>query len=69
MGKDQRSNRRKALPSNRSTQWKKNYTQYFFFLNEIRPFCDGKGRTCKIMFANDDEIIKLIDEKKKIFIV
>ena len=43
---------------------KENYTQYFFFLNEIRPFCDGKGRTCKIMFANDDEIIKLTDRAK-----
>ena len=39
------------------------------FINETRPFYDGIGITCKILFANDDEIIKLIDEKKKIFIV
>ena len=39
------------------------------FINETRPFYDGNGITCKILFSNDDEIIKLIDKKKKIFIV
>ena len=35
-------------------------------VNEIQSFYDGNGRTSNIMFANDDEIIKLIDEGKKI---
>ena len=34
---------------------------YSIFLNEIR---DGNGRTLKILFANDNEIFKVIDETK-----
>ena len=29
---------------------------YSIFLNKIHPFYDGNGRTCKILFANDDII-------------
>ena len=32
-------------------------------LNNI-TFSDGNGRTCKILFANDDKMIELIDETK-----
>ena len=34
---------------------------YSIFLNEIH---DGNGRTLKILFANDNEIFKVIDETK-----
>ena len=27
----------------------------------MHPFYDGNGRTCHILFANDDEIIKPTD--------
>ena len=27
---------------------------YSILLNKIRPFYDGNGRTCKILFTNDD---------------
>ena len=27
---------------------------YSILLNKIHPFYDGNGRTCKILFANDD---------------
>ena len=30
---------------------------YSIFLNKIFPFYDKNGRTCKILFANDDKII------------
>ena len=29
---------------------------YSILLNKIHPFYDGNGRTCKILFANDDVI-------------
>ena len=29
---------------------------YSILLNEILPFYDGNGRTCKVLFANDDII-------------
>ena len=29
---------------------------YLIFLNKIHPFYDGDGRTCRILFANDDII-------------
>ena len=29
---------------------------YSILLNKIHPFWDGNGRTCKILFANDDMI-------------
>ena len=29
---------------------------YSILLNKIHPFYDGNGRTCKILFANDDII-------------
>ena len=31
---------------------------YSILLNEIHPFYDGNGRTCKILLANDDKIKK-----------
>ena len=27
---------------------------YSILVNKIRPFYDGNGRTCKILFTNDD---------------
>ena len=33
---------------------------YSILLNKMHPF-DGNGRTCKILLASDDEIIKCID--------
>ena len=38
-------------------------------LNEIHPFYDGNGRTCKILFANDDKINLLMKQKLKILFV
>ena len=38
---------------------------YSILLNKIHPFDDGNGRRCKILFANDDKIIKLIAREKK----
>ena len=35
---------------------------YLIFLNKIHPFSDGSGRTSGMLFANDDEKIKLFDE-------
>ena len=32
---------------------------YSIPLNEIHSFYDGNGRTCKILFADNDKIIKL----------
>ena len=29
---------------------------YLILLNKIYPFYDGDGRTCRILFANDDII-------------
>ena len=29
---------------------------YSILLNKIHPFYDGNGRTCKILFGNDDTI-------------
>ena len=29
---------------------------YSILLNKIHPFYDGNGRTCEILFANDDII-------------
>ena len=37
---------------------------YSIFIHEIHPFYDGNGRTCKILFANGDKMIELIDETK-----
>ena len=37
---------------------------YSIFLNEIRSVFDVNGRTLKILFANDNEIFKVIDETK-----
>ena len=37
---------------------------YSIIIHEIHTFYDGNGRTCKILFANDDKMIKLIDETK-----
>ena len=37
---------------------------YSIIIYEIHPFYDGNGRTCKILFANDDKMIELIDETK-----
>ena len=70
-----RSNRRYALKSNRSIFVRKIMPVKFYsiFLNEIHPFYDGNGRTWKKLFASDNEIIKLIDERikkiKRIFVV
>ena len=33
---------------------------YSILLNRKHPFYDGNGRTCKILFANDDIIIQNI---------
>ena len=30
--------------------------RYSILLNKIHPFDDGNGRTCKMLFANDDMI-------------
>ena len=35
---------------------------YSILLNKIHLFYDRNGRTCKILFARDDKVIKLIDE-------
>ena len=32
---------------------------YSIFLNKIHSFYDRNGRTCKILFANDDVINKI----------
>ena len=32
---------------------------YSIPLNEMHPFYGGNGRTCKILFANNDKVIKL----------
>ena len=37
---------------------------YWIIIHEIHPFYDENGRTCKILFANDDKMIELIDETK-----
>ena len=37
---------------------------YSILLNKIHPFYNGNGRMCKILLANDDKIIKLIDRTK-----
>ena len=37
-------------------------TFYLILLNKVHPFYDGNGRKCKIHFANDNNINKLIDE-------
>ena len=34
---------------------------YSLFLNKIHQFYDGNGRTCKILFANDDIISQNIE--------
>ena len=39
---------------------------YSMLLNKKHPFCDGNGTTCKILFANNDKIIKLIDRTKNL---
>ena len=39
---------------------------YSILLTKIHLFYDGNGRTSKTLFANDNEIIKLIDETKKV---
>ena len=36
------------------------------FVKEIHPFYNGNGITCKILFANNNEIIKLIIKQKKL---
>ena len=33
---------------------------YSILLNKIQPFYDGNGRTCTILFANDDIIYRQI---------
>ena len=33
---------------------------YSILLNKIHPFYDGNGKTCKILFANDDIIRQII---------
>ena len=35
-------------------------------LNKIHPFYDGNVRTAKILFANNEETMKLIDEEESI---
>ena len=35
-----------------------------FPVNKINPFYDGNGRTCNILFVNEDKIIKLINKAK-----
>ena len=37
---------------------------YSIIIHKIHPFYDGNGRTCKILFANNDKMIELIDETK-----
>ena len=37
---------------------------YSIFLNKMHPFYDTNGRASVTLFANDDEIIKSIDETK-----
>ena len=37
---------------------------YSIIIHEIHPFYHGNGRTCKILFANDDKMIELINETK-----
>ena len=39
---------------------------YLAFLNKIYPFCYEKGSTCKMLFANDGEIMELIDKTEMI---
>ena len=39
---------------------------YSLLLNRPHPFYDGNGRTCKILFANDDKINKLTDGTKNL---
>ena len=39
---------------------------YSILLNKIHAFYDGNGRSCKILCANDDKIIKLVIRTKKI---
>ena len=30
---------------------------YSIILQKMHPFCDGHGRTCKILFANDRGVV------------
>ena len=38
---------------------------YSILFNEIHQFYDGNGRTCKILFGNDNKINLLIKQKLK----
>ena len=37
---------------------------FFRLLNKVCAFYDGNGRTCKIVFANDDKIMKFVDRTR-----
>ena len=39
---------------------------YSIGLKDIYPFSYGNSRVCNILIANDNEIIKFIDETKKV---
>ena len=39
---------------------------YSIIPSKIHPFYDGNGKTSKVLFANDAEIMKLIDETESI---
>ena len=47
-----------SFMNNRSIQWKKNnnYVLFNIFKQNTFVFYDGSGKTCKILFANDEEI-------------
>ena len=36
---------------------------YSIILNEIHPYYDENGRTCEILFANDNKINLLMEQK------
>ena len=37
---------------------------YSIIIHDLHPFYDGNGRSCKILFANDDKMTEFIDDTK-----